>query len=528
MNNTPENNNRSYQDYHLNGTSARPQGQFRAERTPSRQPAGQPSSGAQMNRQPQQNTVQRQRPAPLPQSQPQSQPRRPLNDEERRRLEAARMVQNGGRSAEEEFRRRRQEQQILGAAQPQANPQRRVQIVNPGVPQNRQQTAAQTRARKKKSIRINVGAVLFVLLIAGVIGVSMHQIQKNEEAPDLPDSNLTAGIGDSTENTDFLPDEETLPEEILPEGTETPDSAENPDASGTETADSQPQETPADVNLTLYDTVTVSNATLDEGDLILVNYEHSYADTDTISLANVYNQRTSGVKVSSTAINLTGETLKALDNLLFGLTADTGNNDLIIVSGHRTVAEQQKIYDDYVVSNGPEYAKAYVADAGYSEHHTGLACDLSFFTDDGYMIPIADHDFGYWIGDNCMKYGFIRRYPEDKVDITKIAYEAWHFRYIGIPHAYACTALGLCLEEYIAELKNYTAETRLLHIKPDGTAVPVELSALPVEGSGWLTYYAPMTEGENTEIKLLRGEAYRNYELSGNNADGYIVTVTLD
>ena len=259
MNNTPENNNRSYQDYHLNGTSARPQGQFRAERTPSRQPAGQPSSGAQMNRQPQQNTVQRQRPAPLPQSQPQSQPRRPLNDEERRRLEAARMVQNGGRSAEEELRRRRQEQQILGAAQPQANPQRRVQIVNPGVPQNRQQTAAQTRARKKKSIRINVGAVLFVLLIAGVIGVSMHQIQKNEEAPDLPDSNLTAGIGDSTGNTDFLPDEETLPEEILPEGTETPDSAENPDASGTETADSQPQETPADVNLTLYDTVTVSN-----------------------------------------------------------------------------------------------------------------------------------------------------------------------------------------------------------------------------------------------------------------------------
>ena len=54
-----------------------------------------------------------------------------------------------------------------------------------------------------------------------------------------------------------------------------------------------------------------------------------------------------------------------------------------------------------------------------------------------------------WINKNCYKYGFVVRYTEEKQRLTKIQDEPWHFRYVGIPHAYYMTTNNLCLEEYI-------------------------------------------------------------------------------
>ena len=56
-----------------------------------------------------------------------------------------------------------------------------------------------------------------------------------------------------------------------------------------------------------------------------------------------------------------------------------------------------------------------------------------------------------WISANAHKFGFILRYPEDKVAETGISYEPWHYRYVGRYHATKIHTLGLCLEEYVAE-----------------------------------------------------------------------------
>ena len=40
-----------------------------------------------------------------------------------------------------------------------------------------------------------------------------------------------------------------------------------------------------------------------------------------------------------------------------------------------------------------------------------------------------------WMNNNAHKYGFILRYPSDKVDITGYTYESWHYRYIGVKTA---------------------------------------------------------------------------------------------
>lgn len=80
---------------------------------------------------------------------------------------------------------------------------------------------------------------------------------------------------------------------------------------------------------------------------------------------------------------------------------------------------------------------------GTSEHHTGLAVDI--FGSSG----IYD-----WLEENCWKYGFILRYPDDKIEITGIIYEPWHFRYVGKELAKDIMESGLCLEEYLEMLKN--------------------------------------------------------------------------
>lgn len=56
-----------------------------------------------------------------------------------------------------------------------------------------------------------------------------------------------------------------------------------------------------------------------------------------------------------------------------------------------------------------------------------------------------------WLMENCAKYGFILRYPKGKEEITGIAYEPWHFRYVGFEAAQEIMARGITLEEYWME-----------------------------------------------------------------------------
>ena len=83
-----------------------------------------------------------------------------------------------------------------------------------------------------------------------------------------------------------------------------------------------------------------------------------------------------------------------------------------------------------------------------SEHNLGLAVD---FNDVNYEFE--EEKAFPWLVENAENYGFILRYPKDKEEITKIKYEPWHWRYVGIENAKEINKLGFCLEEYIQYLK---------------------------------------------------------------------------
>lgn len=129
---------------------------------------------------------------------------------------------------------------------------------------------------------------------------------------------------------------------------------------------------------------------------------------------------------------------------------------IIPLSGYRTYQEQVAIFnynlelhisEGMTVEEAQAYTEMYVAVPGTSEHQYGRSIDVTI---DG----TTNHDFhnteqGKWLIEHCHEYGFVIRYPEDKVDLTGIAYEPWHLRYVGIEHATYMYENDLCLEEYL-------------------------------------------------------------------------------
>jgi len=120
-----------------------------------------------------------------------------------------------------------------------------------------------------------------------------------------------------------------------------------------------------------------------------------------------------------------------------------------IMSGYRDYHYQEKIYNRSLQEKG--YANTFrsIAKPGCSEHQTGLAIDICFYRNG---LCYIEHEIENtpeltWLKNNCVKYGFILRYPKDKEDITGYNYEPWHYRYIG-SLAKTITNEALTFEEY--------------------------------------------------------------------------------
>jgi len=91
----------------------------------------------------------------------------------------------------------------------------------------------------------------------------------------------------------------------------------------------------------------------------------------------------------------------------------------------------------------------YFAEVGKSEHQLGLAVDVVSEDFPYQEEAFADTDAGKWLADHGHEFGFIIRYPKDKVDITGKEYEPWHLRYVGKKVAKEIKDRGICLEEFI-------------------------------------------------------------------------------
>ena len=119
------------------------------------------------------------------------------------------------------------------------------------------------------------------------------------------------------------------------------------------------------------------------------------------------------------------------------------------ISGYREPETQQLYWDNSVKVFGEEHAIQYNAYPRRSEHELGLCVDISYTTEgDRLSEKVADSVLGKFIESDAYKYGFILRYPQDKVRITGYSYEPWHIRYVGVDLATKLHNENITLEEY--------------------------------------------------------------------------------
>lgn len=172
------------------------------------------------------------------------------------------------------------------------------------------------------------------------------------------------------------------------------------------------------------------------GEVLLVNGDHRLpADYVPGELVNLYEQRHS-FRLARSDIYLTRECYEAMERM-FAAAEDADMNGYTVTSGYRDYNRQAEIYAE----SEPGYAQ----EPGASEHQTGLAFDVTVETHDGFENTPQYS----WLMRNAHKYGFIQRYPADKVDETGISYEPWHYRYVGEEVAEIIYKKDLTLESFV-------------------------------------------------------------------------------
>lgn len=335
-------------------------------------------------------------------------------------------------------------------------------------------------ARQRNRAKGILAALLCITIVAVwvLIGVIAYRLMGNNDLPELP---------------------------VLTTAADTTGAAGN--------ATTEP---PVTVETKAPDTVAVplDRTMIGKGSLILVSamLDRKYAFSENDSFLPLYGNKTGSYRIASTALTVHPDTLAALNEMFDAYKAETGNRDYQVTQASRTLEEQQKIYDNYLANYGPEQGALLAAQPGYSEHHAGYALDMNVYTAAGvsYSLDTASTEnpiYG-WIYDHAAEYGFVQRYPEGKTGVTGITNEPWHFRYVGKGHAAYMVENDLVLEEYIALLYGYSQADPLTFTYADTT---YEVFFVPLDG-----------ETDSVDLHLPKTAVYT---VSGDNADGVIVTV---
>ena len=240
---------------------------------------------------------------------------------------------------------------------------------------------------------------------------------------------------------------------------------------------------------------------ISRGSLILINRYNAFhfpSSHDLVLLSEFITQN-SAVYPANQFLSLS--VIPALNAMMDAFYAETGRSHVAIRSAFRGEEQQRRLFNQRANQIGRDEAWRWVALAGYSEHHAGLAFDFGIFRN-GHMAGFTGTGVYSWFRQNAHYFGFILRYPAGRFNITRVEYEPWHFRYVGIPHAFIIHNSGFVLEEYI----------EFIRIRNQNYSYKIYIDNVLYE-----IFFT-----DDFEIEL---PAYSEFTISGNNIDGFIVTV---
>ena len=344
------------------------------------------------------------------------------------------------------------------------------------------------RRRKNVGLTFIKYAILVVLVMALALSALFFITSHTSEKGGTTDNAPTLNTDNSFNTTDTPEDMTEVPES---EETNEPDVPEEPEV--------------------VYTNVEVQKSSMNKGGLILVSSNYKVVFPAEDELVNISTVKSKSYKLSANTMKAHKDIIDAMNKMIDDFAEATGKTDLIVWTSYRDEARQKQVYDEYVAKNGEEAAKKAVAKAGESDHNTGLGIALRVYQD-GKSYQLHELEGYTWIEENCYKYGFVERYPDNKIETTGLDYSSsLYLRYVGTPHAEYMKKNDLCLEEYLKKLSNYVYDgSHLEFVTEDGNAYEIYF----VSGE---------SDGETVQIPVPEG---KEYTISGNNINGFIVAAS--
>ena len=298
------------------------------------------------------------------------------------------------------------------------------------------------RKKQRRQKQLRAAALLILLLAICILAIVFIAKSCGKKTPVIPQDPSEPSASASSES----------------DSASDTDSAEPPTSEAvTEPVEQAPSFT---ADLSAYE--EYMNPTDRDAYLTLVNATHPLAsDFIPADLTDLVNTRGDGRATQKMSLYAA----KALEALFIEAKAENqltvnpkSGYPLSVMSAYRSYAYQSSLFSHYTdneMARNPaltrEQAEAitvtYSNRPGTSEHQLGLCVDMHDLS--GADVSFKNSTSYPWLSENAWKFGFILRYPEDKVSETAVSFEPWHYRYVGRYHAKKIHDAGLCLEEYI-------------------------------------------------------------------------------
>jgi len=272
----------------------------------------------------------------------------------------------------------------------------------------------------------------------------------------------------------------------------------------------------------------IENTDIRLGSLVLVDKDNKYELKESdLPLVLVRDAKTVPFQMRPDYVTKLSQTvIEPLDELMQAYINEVGENTVYIYIGYRDEAAQQKTLDDFTAMLGRSAALKRVALPGHSEHHTGLAMDF------GALVDGVHHTFDYresnhhaptkWFAENSYRFGFILSFPEDRAKDGETIYEPWHYRYVGYPHSHIMFDNNWSLKEYLTEIAGYSQE------RPFKADYNGDLYEIFFYSGYEITFTFDNPTGDylhEDDIIDIYKEFFDSISVSGNNIDGFIVTI---
>lgn len=251
-----------------------------------------------------------------------------------------------------------------------------------------------------------------------------------------------------------------------------------------------------------FQKISVPSSQVHNGDLILINNEHEFT-SESLSNVKIADNKNDYYKVLNNNLELNSTALEQFNSLMKDYYTQFSDGNFTISSAYRNRAEQEMIYNQAIDNDISENQ------AGFSEHHSGLGLDLVVTPSDENVLQFTEYDNSSWILENCVKYGFIQRYPESKKSTTGLNKPS-HLRYVSVPHSNYITENNMCLEEYITMLNDYKFGIKALRYS--------------YNDKQYMIYICEANNSDSIDVYVPKDKPYT---ISGNNINAIIVTVEM-